>query len=249
MPLDTFICGTCQETFTDLTDFVNHKQRPCSSNGTTANMPSAGPGSQDAELIQLHVNESGEITGMTAQGLDEEGAKAPDSALAFLNNVDVGAELANVAIDGKDAANGRTTHLIILNSPLDGDGDTGENSITLLNNVSLEGLSNGSLASPQTNGASDQQTVNQEVPAQLPKKRRGRAKASENRPKPLEAVPPTTQKPRVAETDADGKLVCPQCKRVFAKERHFNTHKCLATSSYVDITKKEMKIDSGCGLL
>ena len=73
MPLDTFICGTCQETFTDLSDFVSHKQRPCSSDGPTSNMPSAGPVAQEAELIQLHVNESGEITGMTAQGMEDEG--------------------------------------------------------------------------------------------------------------------------------------------------------------------------------
>ncbi|KAK3757650.1 hypothetical protein RRG08_000162 [Elysia crispata] len=257
MPLDTFICGTCQGTFTDLSEFVSHKQRPCSSDGRTGSTPEAGPGSQDAELIQLHLNESGEITGMTAQGMEEEEGKGPDSsALAFLNNVDMGAELANVALDGKDGTNARTAHLIILNSPLNGESENGDGSITLLNNVNFEGLTGGHLVSPQTNDTNTHQVsnsnaeqaqarVNQQGPDQLPKKRRGRARASENRPKPLEAVPPTTQKPSIPERDADGKLVCPQCKRLFAKERHFNTHKCLASSSYVDITKKEVKIDSG----
>ena len=47
-------------------------------------------------------------------------------------------------------------------------------------------------------------------------------------------------------SDKDGKLRCPNCKRTFTKERHFKTHKCLASSLYVDISKKEIvKIDSG----
>lgn len=36
----------------------------------------------------------------------------------------------------------------------------------------------------------------------------------------------------------DGKLHCKCCKRSFTKERFFVTHKCLAVSDYVDITKK-----------
>ncbi|XP_076470431.1 zinc finger protein ZFAT-like isoform X2 [Babylonia areolata] len=47
------------------------------------------------------------------------------------------------------------------------------------------------------------------------------------------------------EKDKDGKLRCPNCHRVFNKERHFKTHKCLASSLYIDISKREVKIDSG----
>jgi len=39
---------------------------------------------------------------------------------------------------------------------------------------------------------------------------------------------------------ADGLIHCPCCKKVFRRERHFTTHKCLASSDYVDITKKEL---------
>ncbi|GFO20664.1 Zinc finger protein zfat [Plakobranchus ocellatus] len=254
MPLDTFICGNCQETFTDLTDFVSHKQRLCSTEGPSASAPTSSSSSQETELIQLHVNESGEITGMTAQGLDEEENKGQDgSALAFLNSLDVSGELANAAIPGKDGSNGGTTHLIILNSPLGGEGENGDGSITLLNNVNLEGLADSPLVLPGAPNVTSADTASDQNQAgenhgdlnQQPKKRRGRAKAGENRPKPLEAVPPSAPRPTAPETDSDGKLVCPQCKRSFAKERHFNTHKCLASSSYVDITKKEMKLDSG----
>ena len=33
---------------------------------------------------------------------------------------------------------------------------------------------------------------------------------------------------------------CSSCKRAFRKERHYTTHKCLASSDYVDITRREL---------
>lgn len=64
MPLDTFICGTCRNTFTDLNEFVIHKQSNCSSGGGSHS--GLGPGT---EVLQLHVNKSGIITGLTAESL------------------------------------------------------------------------------------------------------------------------------------------------------------------------------------
>ena len=46
-------------------------------------------------------------------------------------------------------------------------------------------------------------------------------------------------------SDKDGKLHCPNCHRAFNKERHFKTHKCLANSLYIDISKREVRLDSG----
>ena len=46
-------------------------------------------------------------------------------------------------------------------------------------------------------------------------------------------------------SDKDGKLHCPNCHRAFNKERHFRTHKCLANSLYIDISKREVRLDSG----
>jgi len=40
--------------------------------------------------------------------------------------------------------------------------------------------------------------------------------------------------------DADGRLTCRRCKKKFSKERHFNTHKCLALSDFVDIMETEL---------
>lgn len=41
-------------------------------------------------------------------------------------------------------------------------------------------------------------------------------------------------------TVSDGKLRCARCLRSFGRERHFKTHRCLATIGYVDIAAKEM---------
>ena len=46
---------------------------------------------------------------------------------------------------------------------------------------------------------------------------------------------------------ADGKYHCVRCKKSFRRERHYNTHKCLADSNYVDITKKDLILQDGAG--
>ena len=49
--MDTFICGTCQGAFNDIEVFMQHKQAGCS-------RPSP-------EIIQVHVDGSGEVTEVT----------------------------------------------------------------------------------------------------------------------------------------------------------------------------------------
>ena len=44
----------------------------------------------------------------------------------------------------------------------------------------------------------------------------------------------------------DGKLLCPKCKRSFARQRQYNTHICGASnahSDYVDLSLKDNRID------
>ena len=48
MPLDTFICGNCQGAFNNIDVFMGHKTEGCAT--------------QQPEIIQVHVNGSGEIT-------------------------------------------------------------------------------------------------------------------------------------------------------------------------------------------
>ncbi|KAH9515590.1 hypothetical protein Btru_011507 [Bulinus truncatus] len=233
MPHDTFICGSCQDTFTDLNDFVLHK-KSCfadriDSDGQTVTTQSRG------DIIQLHLNESGEITGMTSEPMEERDEKLNSvQQLAFLADVSMESELGRATLDdsgiGENSATS-TTHLIILNRSVS---DLG---------VKTETSNDGIPESEQMRAGEHNQHM--EMPSPLKKKRPGRSKAGEGKTKVIEAVPPTIPRPTVPETNPDGKLGCPQCKRTFTKERHFITHKCLASSSYVDISKKEIvKLDS-----
>jgi hypothetical protein len=49
--MDTFICGTCQGAFNDIDVFMQHKQSGCSRS--------------HPEIIQVHVDGSGEVTDVT----------------------------------------------------------------------------------------------------------------------------------------------------------------------------------------
>ncbi|KAL3859095.1 hypothetical protein ACJMK2_009328, partial [Sinanodonta woodiana] len=70
-----------------------------------------------------------------------------------------------------------------------------------------------------------------------PRRKRGRAKKTEEIAAKSEPLPP--------EKGKDGKLICVRCKRSFNRERFFTTHKCLASSDFVDISQKDVKFDSG----
>ncbi|CAL1545757.1 unnamed protein product [Lymnaea stagnalis] len=230
MPLDTFICGSCQDTFTDLNDFMFHKQKNCISGPAVPENQTMGIQS-GAEIIQVHLNESGEITSMTSESMRErENKMHAGTPLAFLNDVNMESELARSDLDDGSMGDNPTTHLIILNRSLTGMG------------MKTEATNNGL---HQESDQTLELTQSSDIPSPPKKRRPGRAKAGESKSKIIEAVPPTAPRPTVPETNPDGRLGCPQCKRTFTKERHFNTHKCLASSSYVDITKKEIvKIDS-----
>ncbi|XP_012940881.1 zinc finger protein ZFAT [Aplysia californica] len=267
MPLDTFICGQCQDSFTDLNEFVLHKQGNCPATAPATPAPpsSSSPAlPQGTEVIRLHMNESGEITGMSSLPVGEDESMTNGSTFTFLNDVNMEGDFGNTNLDGNGAGtdNSAQTLIILNNSETDGLGGLDSSGMNLLTpSQSMDGLTSqpeGPLGGQEVKGDTPEvmptlteplappEMGEEKVGGFPPKKRRGRSKTGEGKVKVIEAVPPSTPKPTVPETNADGKLVCPQCKRTFAKERHFNTHKCLATSSYVDITKKEIvKIDSG----
>ncbi|XP_064610516.1 zinc finger protein ZFAT-like isoform X2 [Liolophura sinensis] len=64
-------------------------------------------------------------------------------------------------------------------------------------------------------------------------KKRGRGKKKEPPPKQPEKLP-------LPDKSTDGKYHCKRCKKAFGKERHFLTHRCMAASDYVDISKRDV---------
>ena len=47
-------------------------------------------------------------------------------------------------------------------------------------------------------------------------------------------------------SDDGGRLLCPQCKKSFSRQRQYNTHFCSASSAnsdYVDLEQKDVKIE------
>ncbi|XP_041375842.1 zinc finger protein ZFAT-like [Gigantopelta aegis] len=202
MPLDTFICGNCQGAFNNINVFMGHKNEGCAS--------------QQPEIIQVHVNDSGEITEITdADNITGDPHSDTASALQslFSDGIDHG-----VTLESFESEDGGTQTVIILSNPIDEE------------------------PSQETS-----QLIQTETAALTPKTGRkpGRPRKGQGKT-PVVSASRETEKPTVPEKDKDGKLHCVRCKRMFTKERHFSTHKCLASSDYIDITQKDaIKMEAG----
>uniref|UniRef100_T1IPP3 C2H2-type domain-containing protein n=1 Tax=Strigamia maritima TaxID=126957 RepID=T1IPP3_STRMM len=78
----------------------------------------------------------------------------------------------------------------------------------------------------------------------LPKKRRGRPRKSEQQPpsRPVEKKVITREKPVL---DANGKYNCSRCTKIFNKERHYLVHRCWGANAengdFVDLKAKELE--------
>ncbi|XP_052061305.1 zinc finger protein ZFAT-like [Mytilus californianus] len=199
MPMDTFICGTCQVTFNEIDSFILHK-KDCQGNQgqltdvIEANLPQEFPTITEVDNAATLVNEStGEQTVIIIQpGTDQD-------------------EITQRLMDGT---------------------------------FTLTDLQNATFSTFDSNSTN---SVLELPPAQAKPytgKKRGRPKKSETS-KPTADLPVEKEKSTSPERGADGRLTCRRCKRKFTKERFFNTHKCMGSSDYVDITKKQAIGDSG----
>ncbi|PVD20845.1 hypothetical protein C0Q70_19006 [Pomacea canaliculata] len=232
--MDTFICGTCQGAFNDIEIFMQHKQAGCTR--------------PQQEIIRVHVDGSGEVTEVTGtQSVIEDDDHASVATLAYLNEISAKGHLA--AVEGEDGDLPTRTFIILNNAH-----DIGISSSATItaDAVQLEALGAvGSTIAATTTGQECTESVSStagvtEIAPKKSGRRCGRPRKGEEKNKPVQAVPATCAKPEVPEQGSDGKLRCGQCQRAFNKERHYKTHKCLASSAYVDISKRDIfKIDSG----
>ncbi|XP_033754762.1 zinc finger protein ZFAT-like isoform X2 [Pecten maximus] len=91
---------------------------------------------------------------------------------------------------------------------------------------------------PDPSAANVQDPVSNLTQTPAPGKKRGRPKQKGSVRKQVEEKPPV--KPSKPEIGSDGRFVCSSCKRSFTKERFFTTHKCMGTTDYVDLSRKQV---------
>lgn len=199
MPMDTFICGTCQLTFNDIESFVNHKKDGCQSN-------------QDIVTDVIEANLPQEFPSITSV--------TDDHAATFVNET-TGEQTVIIIQPGTDQDE-------ITQRLMDG-------------TFTLTDLQNATFSTFDSNSTT---LLESSQPKIYTGKKRGRPKKSETTPKVTQEIV-EKEKPTSPERGPDGRLTCRCCKRKFTKERFFNTHKCMASSDYVDISKKQAIGDSG----
>nr|KAG5708031.1 hypothetical protein BaRGS_025169 [Batillaria attramentaria] len=177
----------------------------------------------------------------------DDGSSTSAATLAFLNEMSAEGRLATVESEDGDMA---TQTFIILNdsndlNPASPSTITSSSPATITTETLQLGIARGVDSTTQNVGVQMGLQEHAVLPPKKPGRRSGRPKKGEEKNKPIVAVPATESKPEVPEKGADGTMRCSRCHRSFRKERHFKTHKCLATSAYVDITKRDVKLDSG----
>ncbi|KAL5021554.1 hypothetical protein ScPMuIL_000709 [Solemya velum] len=206
MPLDTFICGTCQLTFNDIQYFVEHKKDCYLSPQTDIDQ---------AVTVTVTENTFSSTPPDTLKSVPISIAPVPITASISADGTLIGSD--GCVISAEQLTNDQQTVIILQEIP------------QILQ-------TDGPLVPDDNNKEAQTETKN-------PGKRRGRPKKSIQ---PIVEKPKVSEKPKVPEIGKDGKYHCVRCKKSFRKERFFVTHKCLACSDYVDITKKEfVDIDSG----
>ncbi|KAH3768960.1 zinc finger protein ZFAT-like isoform X2 [Dreissena polymorpha] len=218
MPLDTFICGSCQGSFNDIEQFILHKNSLCGQQ-TDESSSQLAASADDSEYVQTenHEDSPGVDTGQQiAEILDM------DSMVSSVNGVSrvvsfSGAEEALLTGTGQ-VFQGENMQTVII---LQGD----------MPHLSLENAG-------QFLAEVSQEQPNNEYLASLYKKkgRGGRPRKT----KKEETIKVEEPKEKVADIGTDGKLTCQRCKKVFNRERVFNAHKCIAMSEYVDFTTKDI---------
>ncbi|KAK2186472.1 hypothetical protein NP493_199g06054 [Ridgeia piscesae] len=227
--IDTFICGSCQLAFHDIAEFLQHKNACCEE--TTP---------QQQQQIQAVLGEDGSISAVLVQS---EGEGQPQNALpleevqGFSKETTVGAP-SEVSVSGGEVLQPLQqqykTSAGVAEASTDGNvyavvNSSNQGDVLTWANAKIQLI----LSTPN----SDQPKT---AVTKIGGRKRGRPKKGEEKAHTAPVNIAKVEKPALPERAADGLIHCPCCKKVFRRERHFTTHKCLASSDYVDITKKEL---------
>lgn len=260
MPLDTFICGQCEENFNDIQLFIIHKKECIPITTSAAPMVDETPSTPSlaTEETAVQIPDALEYTAV-------EGAVNVN-----VDSADLLSQVAQAAmVTGDDSSN--TKAVVIITSPEDADTTAAvQPLLEALESVSVDQLqpkteiSNTSTVSTVTTPAvitatstttttaaatpitsiittaTTPTTTTTMIPSTSTGRRRGRPRKGEEKNVQRDAVPKEPERLPIPDKGKDGRYHCARCKRAFTKERYFITHKCLASSDYVDISKKDV---------
>ncbi|CAH1779573.1 unnamed protein product [Owenia fusiformis] len=213
MPADILICGNCQETFHSLDTFVIHKQNVCI-DGTVVELSSPNV-LEDAQPGEAVVeSQPGGIIGDPEDVTDDTRLVEFDQTAVQL--VQDGSSQHHQEQIGPN-----------LQFEMITEQDLAEGSVEKVSIV----------IRPVSNEPTSEITNESMAPPPNPGRRRGRPRKGEEK-----TTTPKAQKPEVVEKtpeiDEDGKIHCPRCKKSFHRARHFTSHKCMANTDYIDISKR-----------
>ncbi|XP_064641279.1 zinc finger protein ZFAT-like [Lineus longissimus] len=215
MPADTFICGSCQTTFNDISLFIEHKKQPCES-------------AQEEEMHIVQQADDASTMHIVAEAVDtsHETDKVQEGTIEGATSVQH-VQLIQVPVSEGIRLTKEQAEAVVKAASQSG---------SLLEGTGPTFLK---LTSPVVHHESGEAIQVQQVTPKTPGRKRGRPRKGEGK-KPLVVEKPVTEtKDASVSIGNDGRLHCPRCRRTFTRLRHYNSHRCLANSEYVDISKKE----------
>ncbi|GAB1603206.1 zinc finger protein ZFAT-like isoform X1 [Argonauta hians] len=246
MPLDTFICGQCQGNFNDIELFIFHKKEcvPQASAEAVA-LPEPDTVTVAPQSVEVPITLNTEDTIKFADVLQCTSVEESTTVNVNVESADLLSQVAQAAMvtggsDGETAPSDKKA-VVIITSPQD---TTDDNASAAAVQPILDALNQTVFRAvetepPMTPPTQQPLAITPGVSGQSGR-RRGRPRKGEEKNVQRDAVPKEPQRLPIPEKGKDGKYHCTRCKRAFPKERYFITHKCLATSDYVDISKKDV---------
>ncbi|XP_069113038.1 zinc finger protein ZFAT-like [Argopecten irradians] len=209
---DLFICGSCHANFSDIDSFMQHKKEPCGPKNTGTEVFTGSTDGGTETIIPLNVETLNNAVMTCTEPTD---GSEPQTVIIIQGNSNETTDLSQtITMQGtfSTAEDGQTT---------------------FIPDPSTSTAATGVQSNPVPNLT--------ETPTQTPVsgKKRGRPRLQKGTVrKQVEEKPPL--KPSKPEISSDGRFVCTSCKRSFTKERFFNTHKCMGTTDYIDLTRKQV---------
>ncbi|CAH1270600.1 ZFAT [Branchiostoma lanceolatum] len=234
--MDTLTCGLCLQQFGEISDFLDHKKShtdsdaPATTTSATTTSSSADPGASTCPVEESPtepVPDPVEATSSTCIWTCKL------CNLFALSKAELRSHLQSEHTD--TVPDGDTESFISQLMPLSNMPTSPQKLMPLFESAEEETSTQPSEAVFSNLPDIKVKTMNNATIVIPPKKKRGRPRkkpVDENLELRLEEEKGTTHdKQRQAILSSDGKLVCDKCNRMFARERQYSRHRCMAEES------------------